>query len=560
MSILACLDQPPPARAEMLVGDGLFNIAGTMIFGCIALVTLFAPLIRRAYRNHVVRLMGLDQVHPRPAAWWERHAPSSEASSGAAPAMSVGQILKQARAAENRLTLATAAAWLAFTLIAWPLGKWILQEPSLLGQMEFLAISGLLALVPLYANLPPRNKQKVFWVCVVIAAIVLIGLEAANHSAENQPAAGVEEESSPWDDLFAVLLSSAVVYILFHRRLRGLVFPVSAVFTAAVLVIVVPLALIEPHLGSCLSGFHPSSSEGAAAEQVWSSGFAFAFAVLFVLGLWLGFQMIGALARLIEKGYLGDLSMISLIGLALVGIAAVYWAVGETEDSYSAWVTWVPLLWLLVPVAVYRLLLHKQTESGPGHDLLVLRVFSRDKKKQVFLDQLQSRWRYMGAVNLAGGPDMVDLNVDTYECAMFLSSHMHELFLPEALDAQHLAARFSNQSDQEGRYRINEMFNFNTAWRENVEQLILLSKTILLDVRGLTTEREGTSFEIGLLAKNDLLDRVIAVGDDDTDWQHIERQLERAGKNIQQLKRTDSGKDMDSLISKLLDIQAAASA
>lgn len=560
MSVLACLYEPPPARAEMLLGDGLFNIAGAMIFGCIALVTLFAPLIRRAYRKHVVRLMGLDQVNPRPAAWWKRHAPSSEASSGAAPKKGAGQILDQAHVAENRLTLATAAAWMAFTLMAWPLGKWILEEPSLLGQIEFLAISGLFALIPLYANLPPRNKKRVFWACVVVAAIILIGLEMATRLAESQSAMDVEEASPLWEDLFAVLLVSAVVYILFHRRLRGLVFPVSAVFTAAVLAFVVPLTLIEPYLGSCLSGFHPSSSEGAAAEQVWSGGFTFAFAVLVLLGLWLGFQVIGALARLIEKGYLGDLSMISLIGLALVAIFAVFWAIGDTDESYPAWVTWVPLLWLVVPVAIYRLVLRKQAQSGPGHDLLVLRVFSRDKKKQVFLDQLQSRWRYVGAVNLAGGPDMVDLNVDTYECAMFLSSRMHELFLPEALDAQHLAARFSNQPDQEGRYRINEMFNFNTAWRENVEQLILLSNTILLDVRGLTSEREGTSFEIGLLAKNDLLDRVIAVGDDETDWQHIDHQLARAGKNVQQLKRTDSGKDMDSLISELLNIHAAAPA
>ena len=257
MSIFACLDQPPPARTEMLLGDGLFNIAGAMIFGCIALVTLFAPLIRRAYRNHVVRLMGLDQVNPRPAAWWKRFAPSSETSSGTAPKKSAGQILEQARAAEHRLTLATAAAWLAFTLTAWPLGKWILTEPSLLGQIEFLAISGLLALVPLYANLPPRNKQKVFRVGVVVAAIVLIGLEVANHLAEPH------EESSIWEDMGEVLIASAVVYILFHRRLRGLVFPVSAVVTAAVLAFVVPLTLIEPYLGSCLSGFHPSPSEGA---------------------------------------------------------------------------------------------------------------------------------------------------------------------------------------------------------------------------------------------------------------------------------------------------------
>ncbi|MBT8063321.1 MAG: hypothetical protein KJO85_11600, partial [Gammaproteobacteria bacterium] len=276
--------------------------------------------------------------------------------------------------------------------------------------------------------------------------------------------------------------------------------------------------------------------------------------------LWLGFQAVGVLARFVERGYLSDLSMISLIGLGLVGVFLVFGAVEDTAESYSLWVAWAPLLWLLLPVIVYRLVLGKRPDTGPGRDLLVLRVFSRDKKKQAFLDELQSRWRYIGAVNLAGGPDMVDLNVDPYECAMFLSSQLHELFLPQALDARHLAARFSNTPDHEGRYRINEMFNFNTAWRENVEQLILLSETILLDVRGLTAEREGTSFEISLLSRHGLLDRVIAVGDDQTDWQHIGRQMEQDGQSLQPLKRIEESKDFDGLIGRLLDIGMTAEA
>lgn len=555
MSLFACLDHPPPAPGELLLGDGLFNIAGAMIFGCIALVTLFAPLIRRVYRNHVVRLMGLDQVQPRPASWWKHHADPVADAPGTDPATgSPAEIQQRARASEDRLALATAAAWLAFTVVAWPMSYWLLAEPTALEQVELLGLSAMLAMVPLYANLPPRWKQKVFWPCVVAAAITLAGLEFANHLWEDPSAAAGEEASSFWEDLFAVLIVVGVIYILFHRRLRGLVFPVSGVLTTTVLVMVIPLALVEPYLGSCLSGFEVSTEADAVAEQFWDGSFVFAFALLFFLGMWAGFRVIGTLARLIEKGVIGDLSMISLIGLALTGILVVFYAIGDTAETYSASVTWAPLVWLLAPVAAYRLVLNRRVDRGPGCDLLVLRVFSRDKKKQVFLDELQSRWRFIGAVNLAGGPDMVDLNVDTYECAKFLSSRMHELFLPEALDARHLASRFPNEADQEGRYRINEMFNFNTAWRQNVEQLIQLSKTILLDVRGLTAQREGTSFEIGLLAQHGLLDRVIAVGDEQTDWQHIDQQLKRDGQSIEQLKRTDSGRDMDGLIADLLSI------
>lgn len=555
MSIFACLDQPPPARADMLIGDGLFNVAGSMIFGCIALVALFAPLIRRAYRKHVVRLMGLDQVQPRPVSWWKYHEEGTSKATAADRALQApARVPQSAHGREGRLALATACAWLAFTVLAWPMGNWILTDPSLLGRLELLAGAGLASIIPLYANLSPRWRHRIFWPCVAAAVVLLVGLEVANRLAEAETAFNPNEKSSLWEDMAAALIVLGVVYVLFHRRLRGLVFPVSAVLTSAVLAFVIPLALVEPYLGSCLSGFHPSGPDQATAEQFWSGSFVFGLALLLFLGVWLGFRVIGLLARMIEKGYISDLSMISLIGMALVAIFIVFWAIGETADSYSVSVAWAPAVWLLAPVAAYRLALGKQADNGPGRDLLVLRVFSRDKKKQAFLDELQSRWRYIGAVNLAGGPDMVDLNVDTYECAMFLSSRLHELFLPEALDARHLRARFNNQPDKEGRYRVNEMFNFNTAWRENVEQLILSSDTILLDVRGLTAEREGTSFEIGLLASHGLLDRVIAVGDELTDWQHVGRQLQQHGQDPGKLRRIDSDKDVGAVLTRLLKV------
>jgi len=206
------------------------------------------------------------------------------------------------------------------------------------------------------------------------------------------------------------------------------------------------------------------------------------------------------------------------------------------------------------------LFLGRRPPQGPALPLLVLRVFSKDKKHQTLLNGIQERWRYIGAVDQAGGPDMVDLNVDPYEFSKFITGSLHELYLPEALSGDKLMARFEHAPDSEGRYRINEMFNFNTSWRGNVEQLILNSPTILLDVRGLTAEREGTGFEISLLARHDLLHRVVAAGDEATDWNSIGKRLREHGRQLDELRRAAVAEDpgLDQLCRDLLQVATRA--
>ncbi len=79
-------------------------------------------------------------------------------------------------------------------------------------------------------------------------------------------------------------------------------------------------------------------------------------------------------------------------------------------------------------------------------------------------------------------------------------------------------------------------------------------------MRGLTAQREGTSFEIGLLARLGKLARVLAVGDDSTDWAHVDALLRRHGGDpagLQRLRADAPGKGnaseaADALFSQLL--------
>ena len=83
-----------------------------------------------------------------------------------------------------------------------------------------------------------------------------------------------------------------------------------------------------------------------------------------------------------------------------------------------------------------------------------------------------------------------------------------------------------------------------------------MADVILLDVRGMNVGREGTSYEIALLAKLGALPRVLAVGDHRTDWAHIEAVLREANGDPSMLKRCSVGrrKDCEIVLQSLIDI------
>ena len=544
------------------MADGLFNTLVVVLLVATILIAFASPLVRYGFRRRVIRLMGLNQVRPRPSSWWQAHDKGSQktiADAGSDSAQSMAEdCFAMATARENRITLASIAAWLAFILMALPVGEWSDPAGSWLGQVEFALAAGLLALGPLVVNLPVHWKRKMLIIGLVAGAVAAGILEWVDIPEPVSLPEDPDDELPDWLFGLALAISFAVYMSLFHRRLRGLVLPLSLVVAVLTMSILIPFVLVEEHLGTCYQNLlaEQPAPVDPQSQQFWRLLFAFAGASLAVLGLWLGLQALGLLARLVERGWLGDLSMVSVIGLGVIAFVLIFTNIPDESASYSLWVAWLPLVWLAAPVGVYVIVLGRRSRTGPGLDLLMLRVFSRHWREQNFLDQVQSRWHFLGAVQQAGGPDLVDINVSPYECAMFLSSRLHDLYLPAALDADQLRGRFNYLPDREGRYRINEMFNFNTAWRNNVEQLILLSKTILLDLRGLTAEREGTSYEIGLLAKHGLLSRVVAVGDEKTDWAHVDRQLKSASGSLEQLKRFDitSKADLDKLLSVLLEV------
>lgn len=190
----------------------------------------------------------------------------------------------------------------------------------------------------------------------------------------------------------------------------------------------------------------------------------------------------------------------------------------------------------------------------------MLRVFARQRKQLRLLDELQSRWRYVGPVHQIGGPDLATTNVDPQECALFLVGRLHDLFLPAAASPAQLSNRLLAGADREGRYSISEVFCFNSAWQPTVEQLMYISEAILLDLRGLTPKRQGTSYELRILARTGLLDRVVAIGDEHTDWALADRLLIEEAQEPQHLGQRIVGPELraDVIFAQLLRVAGKA--
>jgi hypothetical protein len=555
VSLFACLDQPGPESSDLMLSAGTFDVAAALMLIAVTIAALFAPLVRRAYRNRVQRLMGLNQVRPRPDAWWQARSNRAESPEGEAEPVTGEAPMANCLHQERRITRATVAAWLAFTLSAPAMSAWSNPATNWVSNLEFAILAGLLALGPALVNLPQRWRRNSLYVGIGALLLMLIVLGILEPDILESAADNGEDDWPLWVMIPLVVFIVWVYLALVRPRIRGQVIPLALVSCVFSLAFILPIGYVEPHLGSCLTAADGATS-ATQGQPVKAGTIGLIAATLAMLGLWVAFRALGLLASGIERGWLGDLSMVSLVGLAVVASTMVFVNAPDKPALVPPGTGWLPLLWVAVPVAIYMLFLGRRPPQGPGLPLLMLRVFSKDKRKQTLLRDIQERWRFVGAVDQAGGPDMVDLNVDPYECSKFMTGSLHELFLPEAVSGERLMARFEHAPDREGRYRINEMFNFNTSWRGNVEQLILNSPTILLDVRGLTAEREGTSFEIGLLARHALLDRVVAVGDGETDWDHIGERLREYGQRLDDLRRADVAEDpgLDRLFGELIQV------
>ena len=539
----SCLDRSPGPPESLLLSEGFSLTLVAILLLALSGAALASPLVQRAYRSRIVRLMRFNQVSPRPSQWWSSKASGAHRSRniavvGSESGGSGTDLLDLVSRRERRVAVSTTLAWFVFVLLALPIAYWVLTDGSASDRAYFAVGAGVLALGPAYINLPPRFARRALifgLIACALAAVLVVSL-----TSPMTPDA-VPQSDADDPEILEMVVGAVVVALAylstFQRRLRGLVLPLFVVAAVALVLLVIPYGYLEPHVGAC---FVEATAPGQSALSV--PYFVIA-STIFGLAVWVGFKALDGLSHLVEEGWLSELSLISVVSLALISLTLVAGSLAE-QSAPSHWLGWLALPWTGSAVATYVLTLGRHAPTSLGPRLLVLRVFAHHRKQLRLLDELQSRWRYAGPVHQIGGPDLATTNVDAHECALFLVGRLYDYFLPTAASPEQLSNRLHTRADREGRYSIGEVFCFNSAWQQTVEQLMHISDAILLDLRGLTAQRKGTSYELRVLARTGLLDRVVAIGDEHTDWALADRLLIEEGQEPQSLGRRIVGSEL----------------
>jgi hypothetical protein len=71
---------------------------------------------------------------------------------------------------------------------------------------------------------------------------------------------------------------------------------------------------------------------------------------------------------------------------------------------------------------------------------------------------------------------------------------------------------------------------FDDTWRPTMERLAALADAILVDVRGYTTARPGTAFELATLNELGLLEQTLLIVDDSTPMEAVRAAIGTGGK------------------------------
>ena len=157
--------------------------------------------------------------------------------------------------------------------------------------------------------------------------------------------------------------------------------------------------------------------------------------------------------------------------------------------------------------------------------LLLLRTFGFRRRSERFFDLLGARWRYAGPIQLISAPDLATRSIDPDEFMDFLSGRLRHRFIIEPRDIDRRFAELDNRPDPDGRYRVNEFFCGNDAWRPVVTRLMADSDLVAMDLRGFSHGNQGCLFELQSLIDIVPVARAVLLTDESTDGPFLRNTL-----------------------------------
>jgi hypothetical protein len=484
----------------------------------LAVPIVAAPFARAAYHRLVTRFMRFREVRSPPETWWarrEQRSSRSEPAGAVVAAATPDALATTMRYRLQRIRRATLVAYITFVV-----GTGLSIPLHWGAAAEFAVAAAALGIGPALINATPRTLPR--WLTALVIALL-----------------GFSMIFDRFKDISSIVVGFGLVFAFYvigtNRTLRALYVPLFFIGFGA-LAGLVAAGTLDQGFQRCFAPLIDAGNTNAI-KQISDSGLVVLSVGFIALGIWGANRVIAGLARLYERGWISDISLVFLFGMALTAALACFWP--DRDDVAFTHMVAAYLVWVALTIGAYIVVLRATPWPAGACSLLVLRVFSPNRRSERLLDQVQTGWRYAGPVVQIGGPDLARLNINPYEFALFLGRRTHQLFLPSEVTKERLHSGLDLAPDREGRFRIAEAFCFDSAWQSTVRTLIETSDTILLDLRGFGPQRAGTGFELAQLASLGRLDRTVVVGDATTDWSYFET---LAGSEAKSITRLDAQK------------------
>ena len=455
-------------------------------------------------------------------------------------------IAEQSRS--NQSQGAEAAAFLhsvAWLMVGWVLLAIVLRTLMLRGHLVWLR-----------ARLPTSGWARVRWSLLIwfvgcVASVLILGLETDTPLGDAR-----------FNALFAGLSLAPLLILAFRfcigERSARAVFPLLALGGFSFVSLA---ALLAPGLdGMIARAYAPVVSEELAQSLLFTAP-SVTIALLVAAGV--AYLVLSWIGLAYEHKVFSDAQFQVFAWMLTIAGTVAFLERSMTDgdtlfNDASVGVGLAALLALVLYVGLIRLM-----RAPPARvRLLLLRVFSADQRGEKLLDELAYRWRFVGPIFMIGGPDMARASIDPGEAAKFLRGQFEDDFIRDAEVLESKAVNLDDLPDPDGRFRVNEFFCRADMWKQVVQRLMTLSDTILLDLRGYTPQREGTGFEIALLARLGVLGRTVLVMDASTDRAAVASRMAEGGHPQPlpdaQVITTDDDLDGDALFRALVERAVAA--
>ena len=414
---------------------------------------------------------------------------------------------------------AGATTFAALVALVISIGSMFLNKHDLLSLSEWLSAS-------------------VYAVVVAVVAIAPVVLISTQHSKRQLILLGLP----------SLLVATIVVDVLWYNEATDVTEKVALIAVGTIAVGMLYIALtgrrmrnVVPLLTLFISllffafffaGFFLIVVASCESTDVLLLGFALCVVSGWVV-LRLGSALLQRLTGAYERYAFSDTQFQVGMWLVVIVIVLAMDLTPEDDDVYfSPWSIGVPLA-LAAGIAVYARCLKRITPWPMPQPLLLLRVFSKNTGTQRMLDEISHQWSYIGPVLLVGGPDLAKTYLEPHELLLLLRRRLKEQFVLTRSDLNYRLLHLEYRADPDGRYRINEFFCADNMWRPTVDRLVDLTPVVLLDARDFDASREGTAYEITLLAQKNALSRTILLIDGKTDLRALDSALaEVAGADI----------------------------